>query len=165
MAKRKKMPRWTSEQRQWFHRRDRCLSGKTCCQFVDFSRGEAVQCKKYIDIEVHHIIGFYYARKVLRGPEEKVNNPENGICLCKRCHNERIHPDIGFIARKMYRYTPDSYKIVLRQHKFLAKHGIPYWWTQFDQTLTDIAKARTRAFLKANPNDPFPTREHKENKQ
>ena len=48
MTEKKQIPRWTTEQREWFRRRD---NGE--CQFVNVLGKETKQCKGKTKIEVH----------------------------------------------------------------------------------------------------------------
>jgi len=85
-----------------------------------------------------------------------VNAPPNGIILCEFCHLNKIHPDIGYTAKKMYFYNETSYKKMEEWHEILTEAGIPYWWDIWDGILKRIAIVRTRNYLKTNPQDSFP---------
>ena len=156
--KKRKIPRWTDQQRQWFLRRDIGDDGKPCCQFIDLSGLRPVRCCAVGRLEVHHITPFHWSKRVLKWSEERINSPQNGIVLCWHCHQELIHPDYGFTAKKMYRYNDQSYKVIAERHAQMAKAGIPYWNSEFDDLLRMIAKARTREYLRRHPDDPFPRR-------
>lgn len=142
--------KWTKKQKDWFLRRD---EGK--CQFVDFASGQAKNCFNTQKLQVHFIVPPLFA-KYLNWPEDEIISPLNGIILCEFHHLDCIHPDIGKMARKMYYYTKDSYKIVKEWHRVLAQARVPYWFTVWDEILEMIAMARTRNYLKKNPNDSFP---------
>lgn len=144
-------PRWTKKQREWFLRRD---NGE--CQFVDFINGEPKKCKRKDKLHLHHIVPHRWAFKRLKWTEKEVNAPTNGIILCEFHHLKCIHPDFGYIARKMYFYDPNSYKKIESWHDALTEVGVPYWWDIWDGILKRIAIVRTRLYLKQHPDDPFP---------
>lgn len=88
--------------------------------------------------------------------KEELTSPLNGIIICQFHHLNFIHPDIGILAKKMYRFTPESYKIIQSWHEALSEAKIPYWITVWDDVLKLIAKIRTREYLRKHPEDPFP---------
>ncbi len=141
---------WTKKQKEWFLRRDR----KTC-QFVDFSSGKAKNCYNQKNLHLHFILPPRFAAQ-LKIPQKEIISPFNGIILCEYHHLNFIHPDIGILARKLYRFTPESFQIILKWHEALAKEKVPYWITIWDEVLKLIAKIRTRNYLKNHPQDPFP---------
>ena len=53
-------------------------------------------------------------------------------------HQEVIHTDFGYGARKLYKYNGDSYKIMAQRHKAMARAGIPYWYQGYDLSLIHI---------------------------
>jgi hypothetical protein len=141
---------WTEKQKQWFLRRDEGI-----CQFVDFSTGRARNCFRKLDLHVHFIIPPRFGLK--KGlTEQELINPLNGIIICSFHHLKFIHPDIGILARRWYRFDQNSYKIILNWHEILAQNQVPYWNTTWDEVLKLIAKFRTRKYLKNHPQDPFP---------
>ena len=145
---------WTEKQKQWFLRRDEGV-----CQFVDFASGRPRSCFNTKNLHIHFIVPPRFT-KHLNLPEDQIISPFNGIVVCEFHHLNCIHPDIGILARKMYYYTPDSYRIMEQWHKALAQAGIPYWFTTWDELLKMIATARSRKYLKEHPNDPFPVKEN-----
>lgn len=152
----KKIPRWTTEQKQWFHRRD-----ENMCQFIDLSGLKPVVCHSTERLEVHHISPFNWSKKVLHWKEEQINSAENGILLCWNCHQTLIHGDYGLTARKLYKHDANSYKLIAERHNLMAKAKIPYWYQGFDELLKMIARARTREYLRRHPDDPFPSKNAK----
>lgn len=141
---------WTEKQKEWFLRRD-----ENNCQFVDFSRGRAKNCLNTSNLHLHFIVPPRFGLK--NGfPRDKLLSPLNGIIICQFHHFQFIHPDIGILARKMYRFNQDSYKIIQIWHEALAEAKIPYWVTVWDEVLKLIAKVRTREYLRRHPEDPFP---------
>jgi hypothetical protein len=156
MTDKKTYPGWTPKQREWILRRDNFK-----CQFVKLEYGVPQQCGRTEDLQVHHIIPKNWAWELLKLPEEKVNCPENGIVLCKKCHLGFIHFDFGVEARFMYKYRENSYKTISERHQAMTKVGVPYWWTQWDDTLKIIARIRTWLYLRENPDDPFPFRKRR----
>jgi len=154
--KRKKYPRETEEQRQWILRRD-----DHKCQFLDLDKGK--RCNSNYRLEVHHIVPVYYAYEYLKWDEEQVNNPENLITLCHYHHTNYIHPDVGLIARRHYRWKKDSYNEILERHTALAKEGIPYWQDEWDEILKMTARIRTFNYIREHPDDIYPEAKKEEN--
>jgi len=144
------IPHWTLKQREWFLRRD-----DHRCQFLDIIGGTPKQCGNKYNLHLHHIVPRRWA-KHLKWTKEQANAPTNGIVLCSFCHLYKIHPDIGYLARKMYFYDETSYQKIEQWHDILTNEGIPYWWDIWDGILRRIATTRTRDYLKVNPDDPFP---------
>lgn len=141
---------WSEKQRQWFLRRD-----ENTCQFVDFSSGRAKNCFNTLNLHIHFIIPPRFGLK--NGlTESDLINPLNGIVICSFHHLNFIHPDIGILARRWYRFDQNSYKIILKWHEALAEKQVPYWNTTWDEVLKLIAKIRTRQYLRRHPQDPFP---------
>ncbi len=66
------------EQKQFIHDRD-----DEKCQFQN--------CQKK-GTQVHHIIGKSYAYKVLKWKLKKINDVENGVLLCGKCHKKVENP-------------------------------------------------------------------------
>jgi len=149
--KRKKYPRETPEQRKWVLRRDNYQ-----CQFIDVDKDIAEKCRSNRRLEVHHIVPAYYAYEFLKWDEKQVNNPENLITLCHYHHTEYIHPDLGIIARKHYKWTKDSYNDMLERHHALAREGVPYWQDEWDEILKIVARTRTYNYIKNHPDDLYP---------
>jgi len=152
----KKYPRETSQQRKWILRRDEYQ-----CQFYDVEKGK---CGSNYRLEVHHVVPVYYAYEFLGWDEKKVNDPENLITLCHYHHVEYIHPDIGIIARKHYKWKRESYEEMLERHHALAKQGIPYWQDEWDEILRMTARVRTFNYLRKHPDDLYPEVEVKDDK-
>jgi len=149
--KRKKYPRESTQQRDWILRRDNYQ-----CQFVNIDKDIAEKCRSNYRLEVHHIVPAYFAYEFLGWDEKQVNDPENLITLCHTHHVEYIHPDIGQIARRHYKWTKDSYDKMLERHHALAREGVPYWQDEWDEVLKIIARVRTFNYIKSHPDDLYP---------
>lgn len=148
---------YTQAQKNWIKRRDNYE-----CQFINLDADPPEICGSKDYLEVHHIIPVAYATLYFKMPEDEINSPENGITLCRKDHQEKIHPDFGVIARKQYKYTDESYDRVFTQHSALAKAGIPYWQTEWDSMFSMIARIRTYEYQMKHPDDLFPTKKNKE---
>lgn len=158
--------RFSKEQREWLLSRD-SENGIIRCQMRKFGRnGNLVQCpnnEKKIgrqNLHAHHIIPAGFFKKWISQIEEvweSENQPENGIILCKDCHNgvNGIHPDYGEAYRK-YKNNPAIFKEIAQLHHDLTELGKPYWNQTWDAILWRIATERTETFMEKNPNRPWP---------
>lgn len=137
-SKRRRSDGFNEPQRQWILARD-----SRTCQLC----GEDSESATY---EVHHIIPWRWASTVLHWTLERVNNPMNGITLCKECHvgnaNNSIHPDW---ARGMQMYHEDK-KItnkIFAARDDLCRKEMPYWNTVHDNTMVMIAVQNTMEYI------------------
>ena len=156
MKEKKVYVRETKKQRQWILRRDEFQ-----CQFIDPKTGKKCGVRKHL--EIHHIVPVVWAYEHLHWTPEQVNHPENLITLCRRHHQRFIHPDFGIIAKRQYKYATETYKLASERHIALAKKGVPYWQTFWDDILKMTARLRTFEYLRKHLDDPFPL-EKQENK-
>jgi hypothetical protein len=138
----KKYAGWTAKQRQWLLRRD-----DRECQFILLDAKEPRKCRQKNELHAHHIKPRHWAYEKLGWTAEQVNSPENGIILCETHHMNYVHFDYGVMARTMYRWNDQSYKIVNIWHDTLMKAGVEYWWKMWDNTFKIIARTRTRDYL------------------
>ncbi len=157
MSKRRRSDGFTEPQRQWILARD-SVDGKRTCQLCGDDAA--------YQYEVHHIIPWRWASTVLNWTLERVNNPTNGITLCKECHvgdpNNSVHPDW---ARGMSKYgevknqNPGEEKKVVNSifafRDDLCRKQLPYWNTAHDNTMVMIAIVNTMEYI-AEGNEIYP---------
>ncbi|HAR38981.1 MAG TPA: hypothetical protein DCS09_10650 [Porphyromonadaceae bacterium] len=161
--------RFNRHQVDWIRRRDTdVLTGLVRCQFIGrVASGKTVQCPMdeetaggISQLHAHHIIPQGAWEGWLRFGEETEtpHQPWNGIMLCALYHHNGprgIHPDYAR-AREIYKFNQNSFNEVAHEHHKLIEEGIPYWNTEYDNLLYDIARDRTEDYLFVHPNDPFP---------
>jgi len=124
--KRRSSDGFTMQQRKWIIARD---GGK--CQL----------CNGYELLQVHHIVPWRFAVRVYKWTLDRVNNPTNGITLCKPCHvggTKSIHPDT-MIANRAYRTNKNSYHEMFDKRDALCRQGRPYWNTKYDNLMAVLA--------------------------
>jgi len=63
---------------------------------------------------------------------------------------------MGVIAKKQYKYAPDSFELGIVRQKVLTRAGIPYWQPFWDEMLKMIARTRTFEYQRRHPEDPYP---------
>jgi hypothetical protein len=133
---------WTPKQREWLLRRDNHE-----CQFILLDVKEPRKCCQKKELHAHHIKPRHWAYERLGWTPEEVNSPENGIILCAMHHVGLVHYDYGVMAKYMYRYNDQSYRVIATWHTALLKQGVEYWWKMWDNTFKIIARTRTRDYL------------------
>jgi len=137
---------FSEPQRQWILSRDDRM-----CQLCG-AKENGVQ------FHVHHIIPWRFAMTVLRWTIERVNNPTNGISLCKQCHlgdENSIHPDIAHAARA-YHEDKSSYSKVFSERDHLCRKDMPYWNVAYDNKMAVLAVKNTCCYIAAgNPPTPW----------
>src|SRR5574343_446234 len=114
--KRRRNDGFTDQQRHWILARDNHQ-----CQLCGYGS----------DLQVHHITPWRWAATVLRWTLERVNNPTNGIVLCKECHisgRSAIHPDIQR-ANSSYKEDKTVYNKVFASRDELCRRQMEYWMT------------------------------------
>ena len=146
----------TPKQREWVLRRD-----ENQCQFIVLGNGEPYKCRSEVSLQVHHISPKEYSFITLGWKDKQVNSPENCITLGKIHHLEYVHFDYGVMARKLYKYSGESYSMIGVWHKALAKEGVKYWIPYWDDMMRMTARLRTWEYLQKNPDDLFPFRKEK----
>ena len=170
---------FTAKQRKWILERDsepfpvidndgKIIEGqiemKPACQFLlDESEGLKYprKCCSTHRLECHHIIAKGYAYYILGWKENKINNPNNGITLCRHHHLGRIHAEMEILGNFMYRFSDDAYEKLVEWHRALTQVGKKYWWDYWDSDLRRRARARTWSFThdkNNNPINPYPYR-------
>jgi len=143
LAKYKKVPGHTKKQRAWVLKRD----GHQC-MFHQVVGGQWNRCKRTKNLEVHHILPRGFAS--MHAPDRfKVNNKDNLIILCHRCHC-KIHTDI-LAAQGNYSKNPNSYKEVFQTRHELSKNGQPYWNTRYDWMFRLIVEKFNEKMTKPYP--------------
>jgi len=91
-------------------------------------------CNGKAQLQVHHILGQRYAKKLGFDPDFA----ENGITLCETAHQEIIHPDMKE-AREHYHDDPLAYdKAFQKREELLDKKEIT-WNDKFDRVLHVMA--------------------------
>lgn len=132
--KRKRSDGFTEPQRQWILARD-----DHACQL----------CSSDVSLQVHHIVPWRWAATVLMWTLERVNNPTNGIVLCKECHisgRSAIHADI---ARANTQYKDDKaiYSKVFAARDELCRRQMPYWCVAYDNQMSVTAVMNTLRYV------------------
>lgn len=140
--KRRRSDGFTEPQRQWILNRD----GRVC-----------QLCGEESELHVHHIVPWRWAATVLMWTLERVNNPTNGIVLCKQCHisgRSAIHPDIQR-ANSSYKDDKTVYNKVFAARDELCRRQMPYWMVAHDNTMAVVAVMNTLRYV-AEGNYPTP---------
>ena len=161
--------RFSRQQVDWLRRRDTdAATDLVRCQFIgEIANGKIVQCPMdeetaggVSQLHAHHIVpqGAWEGWFQFGEETETPHQPWNGIMLCARYHHNGshgIHPDCAR-AREIYRFNQNSFEEVAHEHHKLIEEGIPYWNSEYDNLLYEIARDRTEEYLASHPFDLWP---------
>ncbi len=139
----------TNGQRDWVRRRD-----DHQCQYPIWNPATQSfrRCGRAGTVHVHHILpkrAFWFWTRNTQNP----HTPDNLITLCVTCH-EKIHPDMHRANRSHNRSEAWQRTSEIRELKIT--NGKPYWNTDTDLLLKEIAEKRSADYIAKHPEDPFP---------
>jgi hypothetical protein len=96
-------------------------------------------CNEKEGLEVHHILGQRYLRRLKVDPDY----PENTISVCKNAHRRVIHPDMEE-ARRRYGMDKDAYKKAFTARNDKLNKRQVYWNDQEDRPMQVVATRNTQ---------------------
>lgn len=147
---------FTKKQREWYLRVFTNDHGFPQCAFQKYSeRYGWYRCGNTKDLQIHHIIPDAWTRAQEPDRDPNAISTTYGICLCKRCHTDTIHPDIGEAIRNYYS-DPTAIKRAVGEHKYMAARGLVFWEDSYDQMMWDIAEQAVTRYMSLHPYDKYP---------
>lgn len=158
----------SNKQKAWFYR---VYEHK--CYFPMYSEKRGFHaCGSTFKVELHHLAPQGFVKRVLKGLFNNGNPdvPTNILPICKRQHVgyryggsldhqndlvDVIHTDAAWAYRQYSKQGKEAFNKVFSGRESFTT---PYWNTDWDVAMQQIADRIVGAYLIAHPNDPFPKR-------